>query len=502
MFCHKQPGITGNRVFGYRTKHHSLVGHLQICVGAITASADTVVAMSRSARAFTRAQAYSTIVDERNSQISSAQSIHVSATSASGATPQRQWSLADALTDKSGRLFGWRTDWRGPATYAAAGVVPFAYREDEGQLYVLLSIQRSDRGRGPSLVYTFLGGKVAGVDRKDARRTAAREAHEETHRLLVEQTVLDALLGTVPAYDSTRAAAAAAAATPGPNAVAASAASPTASSSNLAGAAMPASDGAFSAASTVATTTAAVVATGSTAAAEVFAGNDAVETSSSSTDGGASGRNLRDSDGAQIDGSRSDTGIGASSSTAEASSLSGCARGGQYPVPSEYFSSGRYMAFAMHLPDSWHLPGGCTAMIKAKQKHPEAEKAEGLEWITLRQLGKLRENRCLQDSISGCAVRGHHYMLSLLRVKRDTVGVFTWLKRLERHLRAWHGLPEEHEGAEAMEAVTEGRKTRGNNGGGAKAREKGKGAAVGEAAAKAKEEEGEEGASEDESDSE
>ncbi|GIL62969.1 hypothetical protein Vafri_17154, partial [Volvox africanus] len=496
MFCHNQAGITGSGMFGYRTKQHPSVAHLQLCVGAVTksTSADVVVAMSKSARASTRRQATSTGVDMWNSQMSSDHSYPLPVTSASGATPQRQWSLADALTNKSERLFGWRTDWPGPATYAAAGVVPFAYREDEGQLYVLLSIQRSDRGRGASLVYTLLGGKVAGVDRKDARRTAAREAHEETHRLLDEQMVLDVLLGIAPAYGSTRAAATAAAVSPrGSAAVAVAADSTTASGSNLTGAALPAPESAFPANSTVVTTTAAAdtVANSCIAAAEVSVGNGATspllpppwpsplhpgqttETHSSNTEGGAFERNLTESCGVQSDASGSDTGVGSGASIPETSGLSDCGRGGQYPVPSEYFWSGRYMAFAMHLPDSWQLAGGCAAKIKAKQKHPEAGKAEGLAWITLRQLGQLRENGSLQDSTSGCAVRGHHYMLSLLRVKRDTVGVFTWLERLQRHLRAWHGLPEEQDRPDATDG-NESNKARGNNGGGVKAREKGK----------------------------
>ncbi|GLI62515.1 hypothetical protein VaNZ11_005171, partial [Volvox africanus] len=405
MFCHKQARMTGSGAFGYRTKRHSLLAHLQICLGVVTksASVDVVVILSKSAQASTRPQATSTGVDVCNSQMNSALSYPLSVTSASEA---RQWSLADALTNKSERLFGWRTDWPGPPTYAAAGVVPFAYREDEGQLYVLLSIQRSDRGRGASLVYTFLGGKVASVDRKDARRTAAREAHEETHRLLDKQMVLDVLLGTAPAYGSTRAAATAAAVVSrGSAAVAIAADSTNASSSNLTGAALPASDVALPATSTVATATAiaAAVANNYTTTAEVSVGNGAIspllpppwpfplhsgqttETHSSNTDGGG-GINVNKSCDVQIDASGSDTGVGAGARAAETSGPSGCGRGGQYPVPSEYFWSGRYMAFAMHLPDSWQLAGGCAAKINAKQKHPEAEKAEGLAWITLRQL--------------------------------------------------------------------------------------------------------------------
>ncbi|KAG2453090.1 hypothetical protein HYH02_002422 [Chlamydomonas schloesseri] len=209
--------------------------------------------------------------------------------------------------------------------------MPFAYRKEDGELYVLLSLQRTKRKLKPAqaaaeaeaaaagaapraLAYTFLGGKIEASDNGDARLTAAREAHEETHGLLHTKQVLAALCGQ-----------------PHERMVADVAYTPSTSSSS----------------------------TSSTS-------NSSSSHSSSSSTGDAS------------------------SAAAPQAGGSGRPAAADVPAPFEYFPTGRYMLFALHLPDAWRLPEACEAKLQAGERHPEAEKVLGLEWVSLRQLSFIK----------------------------------------------------------------------------------------------------------------
>ncbi|EFJ43276.1 hypothetical protein VOLCADRAFT_96615 [Volvox carteri f. nagariensis] len=328
------------------------------CNAAATASAQVdfvaTVPKPKSARATSRQRASSSGEDELGIHLNFESSSSIPVATTSGTSPLRPWSFTDAPIGPKGTIFGWQTECPKSATYAAAGVIPFAYREDEQELYVLMSFQLSDRNPKTSLVYTFLGGKVAGGDKNNPCRTAAREAHEETHRVLDEQLVLNALLGKVPAYGS--------------------------------GSSVRKSVSPRDASAATAVPSPAPVTPASAAACDAI----------------------------PID--------AAANARADA--------------------AGRYTAFAMHLPNAWHLPEICQKRIMDKQKHPQAKKAEGLAWVSLRQLALLRAGKDVKDDVSGRTGSGHHYVLMLMRAGGQPVGVFKWLQSLEAHLRHWHGLPE------------------------------------------------------------
>ncbi|KXZ54153.1 hypothetical protein GPECTOR_5g251 [Gonium pectorale] len=255
----------------------------------------------------------------------------------------RPWSLSDMPLGAGETKLGWSTRLK-VMDYRAAGVVPFAYKEDEGELYVLLSIQEPNKKGMTGPVYTFLGGKVDPVDRMDARRTAAREVHEETHRLLCEADVLEALSGTSQACSM------ACGCSPPPRA---EPAGPGPQQGPR-----PASEPGVSAA--------ADNDDGDDAEAEARA---AAERSASSRGAGpgpgsakvAASAQAKHRTGQVEDGGRNDGG----SVSAAAAAAGSTPALGPGAAPHAHFPSGRYIAFAVHLPGAWQLPDECDAKIKA-----------------------------------------------------------------------------------------------------------------------------------------
>ncbi|GLC41914.1 hypothetical protein PLESTF_000099600 [Pleodorina starrii] len=413
MFCRKQAGSVRDRVFSQRLRRNVPPAYLPFCVSTAKASApaDAVATMTRSALA--PSPTGSTEADVETLPRSFEPLDASPAASMSGRSPDRPWSFADAPTDTPGRIFGWQSGCPSSTPYAAAGVIPFAYRPEEGQLYVLMSVQMSDKSR-KSHVYTFLGGKITKADRCDARRTAAREAYEESHRLLDEQRVLDALMGRTPSYDG------AGNSEPTPP--------PPPPPSSSAAAADP----------------------------------DAANAIQSPSVGGVA-TPQQQGEGEREEDVAGGSGAGGGAAAAAGDVDAGALPSGPYPVPCEYYASGRYMAFAMHMPNAWGLEEECTAKIRAGQKHPEAKKAVGLEWISMSRMKKLQLGQVLSHPSTGRQARGHHYTLSLLRSggrETETINVFTWLSRLEGHLREWHGWQGkgetvEEEGLSAREAAAE-----------------------------------------------
>ncbi|KAG2437407.1 hypothetical protein HXX76_006059 [Chlamydomonas incerta] len=381
--------------------------------------------------------------------------------SPAAASTGRPWRVADASTDGQRSVFGWKTQFKSNGQYAAAGVMPFAYRQENGELYVLLSLQRTKKklkappaeaeaaavagGSAPqTLAYAFLGGKIEDSDGGDARLTAAREAHEETHGLLHTEHVLGALCGLQH---------------------------------------------------------------------DCMVADDACAPSGSTSTNSTSGTSST------------------TSSTSRSSPASDGGDDADVPAPFEYFPSGRYTLFALHLPDAWRLPEACEAKLRAGEKHPEAEKVLGLEWVSLRQLGSIKrgqvqhlrlgsglpgstrqttEARCaaaaapaaaassgspqpaasssaaaapeaaasaqerpgattngsagatvtsttaasasaatstaadasttsVADEPTECRALAHHFLADMLRNKRLLVGIHNWLLCMRRHLRQWHG---------------------------------------------------------------
>ncbi|GFR46623.1 hypothetical protein Agub_g8228 [Astrephomene gubernaculifera] len=337
-----------------------------------------------------------------------------------GSGSKRPWRISDAPRDKLGSVFGWRTCYERINHYAAAGVIPFAYNNKERELYVLMSIQRESKGKiKDGLVYTLLGGKVANSDCNDARRTAAREAYEETHRLLRLPEVLSVLGGAAQAYGETLTAASALAPS-----------SPTASTSSPQ---RQDAKGVQPAGCRGEEADAAVRGPGNS-----LAQASSTDSSSRSSRSGAVGYVSREG------GSASRTGRSSGESRSGSSNAAVAQGGGEGPcTPYEHFPGGRYVAFALHLPDAWRLPQQFEAKIKAKDTHPEADKAVGLEWVSLKRLRQLRDSSELYQASTGAVILGHPFTMSMLRSSPSrSVGVFDWLYLLREHLRAWHARKE------------------------------------------------------------
>ncbi|KAG2487181.1 hypothetical protein HYH03_014159 [Edaphochlamys debaryana] len=370
--------------------------------------------------------------------------------------PARDWRLCE-VPRLNGEVCGWATNFtpdrlRG---YAAAGVLPFAYRPEEGELYVLLSVQQSNKGGRDEHVFTFLGGKVSWGDKADARRTAAREAYEETHRLLPRRQVLEVLCGSEPACRPATALEVLPGAESdceGDGRGATSASTASASASRYARTASPARGRGAAASSplTSATAEGGIRPSGG----DSVAGSRGAQSQAAVDEPSSSGRGGDGHAGSPGDSAGGGADVGGGGGAGDGRGGGGGGGG----APFVYYPDGRYVLFGAHLPGAWDLPERCRELLEARTPHPEALKALGLQWVPLAGLEALRRGERIAAPAArmrggGTAqVKAHHFMAALLRKRRDGRGALDWLLALRQHVRTWHGLP-----AEAPEAAGAGR---------------------------------------------
>ncbi|PNH05447.1 hypothetical protein TSOC_008266 [Tetrabaena socialis] len=302
-------------------------------------------------------------------------------------TPARPWGVSDAPLDSQGSMFGWRIDFNAAPSsrlYAAAGVMPFAYKEDEGELYALLSVQRDKRasrakgGSKDDLVYTFLGGKVEKADGFDAAITAAREALEESHRLLSLEAVLRALRGVEDVRRVRRGARSepsnagdGGAGNGGGGGDCASSSGNGVGNGVCSRSAFPAGSKARGRMEEAAAGASGDGGGSGPGAASAFGSGSGVDGTSSSQNGAGNGVSAHDDGGSPGPGAASRLGgsdrvgpgggsrAGGGGGGADESSISG-----RHRTPHEYFSAGRYMLFGLYLPDAWQLPAECAARVE------------------------------------------------------------------------------------------------------------------------------------------